>query len=123
MAKKAEDVFFDQSLNYLANNVTEIRACTAEPTDRANAITLALATATGLTSGDWTGPANGDVSGRKITFDGVTGDTVDTGGTATHVALSSASALIYTTTCTSQVLTASNPLDYGSFDIEIADPT
>jgi hypothetical protein len=124
MAKTVHDDVLDGALNILKNNVTRMVACSAQPTTytEGNA-TYALADVT-LASGDFTN-ADGNTSGRKTTIAQKTGVTVDSSGTATHVALLdvSNSKLLYVTTCTSQALTAGNTMTFNSWKIEIADPT
>ena len=66
---------------------------------------------------------DGDVSGRKLPVQQVTGITIDSTGTATHIALCTATLLLYVTSCTSQSLTATNTLTVNAWDIEIEDPT
>lgn len=91
-------------------------ACTADTT--CNALAVA--------ADDFT-KANGDSSGRKVTFGGKTGVTIDASGTPTHVALckSGDSTLRYVTTATGSALTSGggNTCSIGSFKIEIADPS
>ena len=125
MAKSVHDDVLDAALDYIATNGDVIYICSAEPTTLTEATTTyALADIPSLTSSDYTGPANGDSSGRKLTVDQQTGVTIDTTGTATHVAIVDAStALLYVTTCTSQSLTSGNTMTMNAFDIEIADPT
>jgi hypothetical protein len=124
MAKWANDNIMDSALNYVKNNVTRLCVCSAQPTTFAEATsTYKLAMKTGLTTSDFTGPADGDASGRKLTVNAQSGLTVDTSGTATHVALTSESVLLYVTTCTNQSLTAGNQVNVNAWDIEIADPT
>ena len=126
MAKTAHDDVMDGALNVLKNNVTRMVACSAQPTTytEGNA-TYALADVT-MASGDFT-LANGDTSGRKVTMAAKSGVTIDTSGTATHVALLDVtnSKLLYVTTCTSLALTAGggNTVSFPAFDIEVADPT
>ena len=125
MAKSVLDAVLDAALDYVADNGDIIYICSDEPTNLTEATTTyALADIPSLTSGDYTGPANGDSSGRKIAVNQQTGVTIDTGGTATHVAVvDAATALLYVTTCTSQALTGGNTLTMNAWDIEIADPT
>jgi hypothetical protein len=124
MAKSVNDLVLDAALNYLSANVTQEAVCNAEPTTYAQATaTYKLALKTGLTSGSFTGPVNGDTNGRKITVNQQAGVTVDSSGTATHIALCSASNLLYVTTCTSQALTAANTVTVPAWDVEIADPS
>lgn len=124
MGKSVHDDVLDGALNIIKNNCTRMTACSAEPTTytEGNA-TYALADVT-LASGDFTN-ANGDTNGRKTTVAQKTGVTVDSSGTATHVALLdvSNSKLLYVTTATSQALTAANTMTFNSWKIEIADPT
>lgn len=122
MAKIVDDSVLDGALNILKNNVNEMQACSTQPTTRTEAITTyKLANAT-MASGDFT-VANGDSSGRKVTMAAKSGETVDTSGTATHVSLTSASLLLYVTTCTSQALTSGNTVNFPTWKIEIADPS
>ena len=126
MAKLAHDDFQDGALNVLKNNVTRQVACSAEPTTYAEAnATYALADVT-LSSTDFT-LANGDTSGRKVTVAAKPSVTIDTSGTATHVALLDVtnSKLLYRTTCTSLALTAGggNTVSFPAWDVEILDPT
>lgn len=121
MAKWANDSVMDAALDVYATG-TVMTACSAQPTTRTEAVTTyALADVT-LAGGDYT-KANGDASGRKVTFASKSGVTVDTSGTANHVAISSGSALLLVTTCTSQALTAGNTVTFPAFDAEIGDPT
>lgn len=125
MAKSVNDVVLDASLNYIKNNATREIVCSAEPTNYTEAITTyALADVT-IDSSDFTGPANGDVSGRKITVNAQPGVTVDNTDDATHVALVDVSntTLLYVTTCTTQGLVATSTVDIPAWDIEIEDPT
>jgi len=125
VAKSVLDAVLDAALDYVADNGDIIYICSDEPTNLTEATTTyALADIPSLTSGDYTGPANGDSSGRKIAVNQQTGVTIDTSGTATHVAVvDAATALLYVTTCTSQALTQGNTLTMNAWDIEIADPT
>ena len=122
MAKSVHDTVLDGAFQVLdaANIMT---ACNAEPTTRTQAVTtFALADAVMTPVTDFT-IANGDVSGRKVTIAAKSGVTVDTTGTATHIALCDATNLLYVTTCTSQALTAANTVNFPAWKIEIADPT
>jgi hypothetical protein len=125
MAKSIHDDVLDAALNYIKNNATRICVDNAEPTTYTQAITTYKLAIKTISSGDFTGPVNGDTNGRKITSNQQTGITVDTTGTATHVALadSANSKLLLVTTCTSQSLTQGNTVTIPAFDDEIADPT
>lgn len=124
MAKSAHDDVLDSSLNYVKNNSTRICVCSQEPTTYTQAVTTYKLAIKTITTTDFTGPVNGDTSGRKVTSIQHTGVTVDSSGTATHVALADSvtSKLLYVTTCTSQALTAGNTVTVPVWDIEFADP-
>lgn len=97
--------------------------CNAQPTNRTEAVsTFKLADVAMTPNTDYT-KANGDTSGRKVTVAAKSGVTVDTSGTATHIALCTGSELVYVTTCTSQALTSGNSVNIPAWDIEIADPS
>jgi DNA-binding beta-propeller fold protein YncE len=124
MAKTLDDSVIDGSLNIVKNGATQMAICNAQPTTYTEATaTFMLALKTGLTSGSFTGPADGDSSGRKLTKTAETGITVTNSGTAVYVALCSGSVLLFVDTCTSQVLTAGNTVNTPAFKWEIADPS
>lgn len=106
---------------------TRMTACSAEPTTftEGNA-TFALADVT-MAGADFT-IANGDGAGntpRKVTMSAKNAVPVDTTGTATHVALLDVtnSLLLLVTTCTSQVLTGGNTVNFPAWKIEVGAPT
>ena len=123
MAKSIADSVIDLALADIAT-ATRMVLCSAQPTTftEANA-TYALADVT-MAPGDFTGPANGTVSGRKITTAAKPGVAVDVTGTATHVALLDVAGtrLLAVTECASVSLDASGTVDIGSFAYEIGDP-
>ena len=72
-----------------------------------------------------TGPANGDVSGRKITISAITDGSVSANGTAAWVALTddSGSLLLAAQALNStQVVSSGNEFTLTAFDIEYPDP-
>ena len=121
MAKSVHNDVLDAALNEIAT-ANLMTACNAQPTTRTEAVTTFALADVAMTAGDYTN-ADGDVSGRKVTIGQKTGVTVDTTGTANHVALVDATVLLYVTTATSQALTATNTMTFNSWKIEIADPT
>jgi len=124
MGKSIHDNVLDAALNYIKNNATELTVCSTEPTTYAEAHTTYKLADVVIDSADFTGPGNGDVSGRKITVNQQTDIDVDTTGTAAHVALTNGSdTLILVTTCTEQGLTQGNTVTVPAFDDEIADPS
>jgi len=123
MAKLVHNDVLDAALNYIKNNATEMYVCALQPTDRADAISKALASDTGLTTGDFGSPADGDTNGRKINVVANSGLTASASGDADHIALCSGTTLLYVTTCTTQTVTSGNTVNVGTWDVEIADPT
>jgi hypothetical protein len=142
MGKNVHNNVLDAALNHLKNNGNRLIVLTAEPTGASaygNAIAnvdssgYRLASAT-ITASDFTGPADGGTSGRKITVNAQTSMSIDgiaaSAQNATHVAVvqyhaSSASAqhVLYTTTCTTQSLTAGNKVNTPAWVVEIRSPT
>jgi len=124
MAGYVVDASMDAALDYLKNNITERYICTGTPTTRAEAITNALATMTGLSSTNFAALANGDTSGRKLTKSAETGDGIDASGTAATICYCSASTLLWRVDLTAtQALTSGGTVDTGAHDHEIADST
>lgn len=124
MGKAMNDSGADAALDFWTD-ADKLVVCSAQPTTYAEAnATYALADVA-VSAGDFT-KANGDTSGRKVTWAAKTGILIDVSGTATHAALikSGDSTLRYVTTITSQALTAngSNTCNTSAIDIEIADP-
>lgn len=123
MAKSVADSVLDAAINKI-KNATSLTAilCSAQPTTRTEAVTTYALADVALSSSDVTA-ANGDVSGRKGTIAAKTGVTVDTSGTANHLALVDSSELLYVTTTASQAVAAAGTVDIGSWAIEFRDPT
>lgn len=116
--------FLDPALNYLKANVNKLVLCSAEPTTYTQAVdTYALADAA-LSSGDFSGPSNGFISGRKLDIAEKTGVTVDATGKARFFALVSTSALAlrYVGVFPETDLTAAQTISIGQIAIEIQDP-
>lgn len=122
MSKAVHDDVLDGAHDIIRSNATTMIACSAQPTSRTEAVSTYALADVAMSSSDFT-KANGDSSGRKLTVGAKTGVTVDTSGTATHVAIVDGSRLLYVTTCTSQALTGGNTVNFPAWDIEIADPT
>lgn len=122
MAKSVNDIVLDQALNYIKNNADLMTLCSAEPTNLTEAVTtFALADVVMAPTDLIVGP--GDTNGRKVAVAAKSGVTVDTTGTGNHVALvDNTTALLYVTTCGAQAVGAAGTVDFGTWDIEIADP-
>lgn len=126
MSKWISDTSLDVFLQGI-DDCTLLTVCSAQPTTYTEASSTYALADVALTAGDGNGDytiANGDVSGRKLTIAQQASITIDSSGTATHVALSisGSSTLVAVTTCTSQVLTAGGTVTVPAWDIEIADP-
>lgn len=126
MGKLIPDARLDIFLDAIANECTRVTICSTQPTTytEANA-TYALADVTvtaGAGNGDFT-KGDGDTNGRKLTLLQQTGVTIDSGGTAAHIALLDVAGteLLAVTTCTSQAVTSGNTATINAFDIEISD--
>jgi hypothetical protein len=142
MGKNVHDDVLDAALSYLSANGNRLVVLNAEPTGSsayshaqtdAKSSGYRLAEAT-IASSAYTGPANGVTSGRKITIaaqtsmsiDGITSAATDS---ATHVAIvkyhasSASQAVLYTTTCTAQTLTAGNKVNTPAWTVELRDPS
>lgn len=129
MTKYQNDSMLDEALNWVKNHSNGVYALsTAAPTTFAMVTSNAVTASAAATANDWTGPANGDSSGRKITFGARSGLSVTQTATAHSYALveisAGATALVYATDVTAsdvQVLTSGNTANLSAFDIEIAD--
>lgn len=122
MAKSVHNDVLDGAFDVL-DQADLMTVCNAEPTTRTEAVTtFKLADVAMTPNTDFT-KADGDTSGRKCTVAAKSGVSVDTTGTATHVALVDGTRLLYVTTCTSQGLTSGNTVNFPAWKVEIADPS
>ena len=78
-----------------------------------------------MTSGDFTGPADGDSSGRKLTVDALSGVSVSSSGTVTHLGYSDTgnTKLLMANTTNSQGVSSGGTVDLAAHDAEVGDPT
>jgi hypothetical protein len=127
MAKSVNDGAADAYLNWIKDNCNEMNLCSQEPTTYTEATNTYSLADVALTSGDFTGPVNGDTSGRKITVAEKSGVSVDVTGTGNHVALTgvvnSTNTLQVVTTCPNVSVTAGGNIIFASWDIEVGDPS
>lgn len=125
MARFAPDSFFDAALNTVTS-ATHASVTEGQPTAIATGTFSGgtfVAELAEFTTPTFTGPVVGDVSGRKITVDALTGASISTSGTADHFVLhDNNNAIFYITTIASQVITAGGTVDTSAFDIEILAP-
>lgn len=121
MSKWQNDLGLDAALDYFAAS-TILHVCSAQPANYAGIAALSLGSVV-VDSGDFA-KADGDTSGRKLTIAAQSIAAATASGTANHVALASTgdSTLRYVTTITPQAITSGNPIEVGSWKIEIADP-
>jgi len=124
MAKSIADAVFDAALQYIEDNTTLVTVCSSQPTTYTEASATYKLADIVVDAADFTGPANG-TSGRMTTLNQQADVTVDSSGTAQHIAgcNSAGTALLWVTTCTSQVLTAGNSVTIPATDIQLSDPT
>lgn len=90
----------DAALNYIKTNGDRICLCSQPPTSFAEATSTYELADIDIDSDDYTGPANGDVGGRKITVNAQTGIAGDVTGYCTHIAVvdTSGENVVYVTT-------------------------
>ena len=123
MGKAIADDVLDAALNYLKTNGGTLHVCSAQPTTYTEAHVTYMLAEVAIDSDDFTGPADGDTSGRKIAINEQADITVTNTGAATHVAITNGSdAWLLVTTCTEQQLTAANTVTVPTFNDEILDP-
>lgn len=118
MGKWQIDAMLDAALQYIEDNAVELYVCSAQPANYAGIAAVAL---TGAAVPTFTGPVDGDTSGRKTTVDQEADIAITATGDATHIVLASATVLLYVTTTTTQGLTSGGTVTVPAWDIEIAD--
>ena len=125
MAKSIHNDIFDAALNYLKNNGNELTLCSQEPTSYTEAHSTYALADVALDTGDYTGPVDGTVSGRKITVNQQADVPVDATGTGTHVAIvdTNNSKLLLVSTCNSIQVTSGNNVTIPQFSWELRDPS
>lgn len=125
MAKYCHNDVFDAALNEIKTSATKLVLTPSLPADYAAAVAAKLAEVT-IDSSDFTGPADGDTSGRKLTVGAQGAVPVTVEGDPTHVCLldTVGERLLYATEESGvQTLLVGNSADVPAWDIEIRDPT
>jgi hypothetical protein len=114
------DNAFDAALSYISTNGTELHILSQAPASFADVGTYTLGNAVP----SYTGPANGDASGRKITVDAISSGSVTGDGTASHVAITDGvgELIAWQALASSQAVTNGNTFSLTAFDIELPDP-
>lgn len=119
--KWSNDTMLNQSLTWVKTTATKMSVCSTFPTTKVLAsATYAIAYTTMATT-DFT-LGNGDTSGRKVAVTAKANVAVNATKSALHIALYSATTLVYVTTCVTQSLTSGNTVTIPTWDIEIRDP-
>lgn len=117
------DYIFDLALADLDTATSTMYICSQEPTTYAEASsTYALGNKASLSIG---APANGAVSGRRVTVASFTDGSVTATGTASHWALTKSGTTLMATgpLSASQAVTNGNTWSSAAFDITILDAT
>lgn len=124
MAKYVLPGALDQTLQYLATCGNLLTVCSTSPATYVQSSSTYMLANTAVACTIYT-LQNGASSGRRATLAAQNGVSVTNSGTACYVTIinSTTCTLLYVTTSASQVLTAGNTVNIGSWSIEIADPT
>ena len=118
------DDVLDQALNYIKTNASRMCVCSAQPEFYTQAITTYKLADVTIGAANFTGPVNGDDSGRKLTVNAQDMVPIDTSGNGTHVALVDTTnlKLLYVTTMPLYGLVATNFVNIPARDIILPDP-
>ena len=118
MSKLTNDAVMDAALA-VVQGANDYHICQGDPVDRAAVLANSLANVVPT----FTGPVNGDVSGRKITVDGKSGVLVTATGTAATACLIDGATLLDKTDLSATLpITSGNTITVQAWDHEIADP-
>jgi len=123
MAKACPDAVLDGFLDLIAA-ATGMSACSAQPTTRTEAVTTYMLATHVMTPGNGNGDFTiaDDTSGRKLTMTAQADVTITNSGSATHIALTDATNILFVTTCTEQALVAEGTVTFPAWKINIPDP-
>lgn len=115
----------DVALNYIITNASKVTLCSAQPATYAEAITTYKMAEVVIDSSDWTGPIDGDVSGRKISLAAQSALVFTATGICTHMAIvnTASSVLLYVVLIEAKSVLAGDECDTDPVDIELRDPT
>lgn len=122
MGKSCHNDFLDGAHNILKSNANLMCVCTSEPTTRAEAVSTYKLASVAMASGDFT-IGEGSPNGREVAVGAKNSVSIDSTGSAQHIALVDGTRLLYVTTCTKQSLTAANKVNIPGWLITLADPT
>jgi len=121
MGKNVHDSVLDGALNVIKSNCNLICVCSSEPTTRSHAVSSYKLASVAMSSADFS-VASGSSGGRKVTVAKQSSLSVDSTGSAQHVALVDAAKVLLTTICTKQNLTKGNKVNIPAWTDTIADP-
>lgn len=121
MGKWTNDEVLEAPLDEIIDNCNLMILCSAQPTDRNDAVNVVNLADIAMASTDFT-KANGDISGRKAIVAGKYTVTVDHNGDGNHIALVDATRLLHVTTCPTKAVVTTEPVDILTWDIEFRDP-
>jgi hypothetical protein len=120
MAKWCNNELLDAMFDEIISTCTTQLMCSGQPTDRATALSSALATIA-VTGSDFS-KSNSFTSGRTLTVSGHSGVAVSGDGTIDHCALIDATRLLYITTVTPQAVLTGNEIKTPAWTITLEDP-
>ena len=111
----------DTALQYVIDNADGLYICSTEPTDYTEASSTYALSYIAIDSGDWTGPAAGDTSGRKITLAAQTSMSNSADGTSDSAAVTDSgnTALLLAFPTSAIALTNGNICNTTAVDYEI----
>lgn len=121
MSKWLTDTALDALLGTLDGG-TILTVCSTQPTTRAEAVTTYKLADVATTGGDFS-IGDGSPNGRTLTIAAKNGVSVDTTGTATHVAICDGTNLLAVTTCTSKAIGSGDIVNIPSWTINVSDPS
>lgn len=122
--KWCNTLVLDEALDYLKANGNKLCACSTQPTTYTEAITTYMLAEVVMTTADFDGPANGSVSGRKLTVKEQVEMDITNSGDVQHLALvdTVAEVLLYVTTCFVRSILSGNKITVPDWNIELRDP-
>ena len=117
-------VFLDPALEFIKLGASHIAVCSAKPVNYTQAMSTYKLASTTVSSGDFTGPVDGLVSGRRLVIAAKTAVSVTASGTTRYIAIvnSSTTALLYVRKTAQIAITVGNTVDILSTGIELRDP-
>jgi hypothetical protein len=120
MSKYTPDAILDTILDAIAAG-TVLTVCSTQPTTYAEATSTYKLADVVIDSGDFS-KSNNSPTGRKLTVASQSAVTVDSTGTAAHLAICDGSDLLCVTTVTSRAVTSGDTVTIPAWNISISDP-